>query len=350
MGRRRIGFDELTFLNRQLASMARLNLPFTEGLRALAEEVDARDFRALIREVLAELEEGKPLSAALRKRGDVFSDLYVGIVEAGEESGDLGSALEGLADYSESMLFLRQRVRASLAYPSLACGVALAMIVYLFTGLMPRFGAIFESLDIGLPPLTEFYLGLATGMRNNGLWILLGLVGVVIAILLIRRIAAGARTLRQFALNLPFYGKLLRQVLLLRFCETMKALLRSNVSLVPALDLTARTMGNNVLRRTVEDMAAAAEEGRRISDPLRRNTVFPRTFVWKFALAEEQGTLEATLGEMGEFFEKQLRSVTSRFSSLLEPFLIAIVGIVVGSLVLAVFLPIFNLQAKMVGL
>ena len=133
--RRRIGFDELSFLNRQLASMARLDLPFPEGLRNLSREVDGREFRLLVDEMLADLEEGQSLSDALSRHRGVFSDLYLGIIEAGEESGDLASALEGLANYSESMLFLRQRIRASLAYPMVASLLCVGLVYFLFTSI-----------------------------------------------------------------------------------------------------------------------------------------------------------------------------------------------------------------------
>ena len=346
---RRIGYDELSFLNRQLASMARLDLPFPEGLRSLSEEVDGHEFHSLITVVLADLEEGQSLSDSLGNHPEVFSDLYIGIVRAGEESGDLAGALDSLANYSESMLLLKQRVRAALTYPTVALCITGGLMYFLLSSILPKFQAVFDSLDIELPRMTKFYLSVA--MQLNQHWALvLGIVILgVISLMIMRRIDASARRLRQFSLGLPFYGRLLRQVLLLRFCETLQALLKSNVSLVPALDLTAKTMGDNLARQTVADMCTAAEEGRRVSDVLRRNSIFPRTFVWKFALAEEQGTLVDTLGELSRFLKGELRSITARFSYLLEPFLIAFVGLLVGSMVLSVFLPIFKLQEKLAG-
>ncbi|MHC4469500.1 MAG: type II secretion system F family protein [Planctomycetota bacterium] len=340
----RIGLDELTFFNRQLASMARLDLPFPQGLRALSNEIEGKEFKVLVQKIVSDLEEGLTLSESLTQHGGVFDDLYLGIVRAGEESGDLAGGLEGLANYSESMLFLRQRVRATLAYPTVALILAMGMISFIFSSLVPKFGTIFASLDIQVPPMTRFYLGLAQIINEHAGLLLGGLVAGVVGFIMLRRSGAGRRALRRFALNLPFYGRLLRQVLLLRFCETLQALLRSNISLVPALNLTASTLGDNVLRLTVLDMRAAAEEGRRVSDVLRRNSLFPRTFVWKFSMAEEQGTLENTLGELSRYLEMELKAITARFSSLLEPFLIAIVGVVVGSMVLSVFLPIFRLH------
>jgi len=345
----RLGHDELSFFNRQLASMARLDLPFPEGLRSLAEEVDGHDFHKLVTVVLGDLEEGQSLSDALRSHPAVFSDLYLGIVRAGEESGDLAAALDSLANYSESMLFLKQRVRAALTYPTLAIFITCGLMYFLLTAILPKFQEVFTALDIELPGMTKFYLSLATGLNRHWMVVLGVLLGIVIGVMILRRIDSGARRLRQFSLGLPFYGRLLRQVLLLRFCETLRALLASNVSLVPALDLTARTMGDNLARQTVADMCKAAEEGRRVSDVLRRNSIFPRTFVWKFALAEEQGTLEETLAELTRYLKSELRSITARFSYLLEPFLIALVGLLVGSMVLSVFLPIFSLQKMLAG-
>lgn len=346
---RRVGHDELGFFNRQLASMARLDLPFPEGLRSLSEEVDGHEFHKLITNVLADLEEGQSLSDALGRHPEVFSDLYVGIVRAGEESGDLAAALDSLANYSESMLFLRQRVRAALTYPTVAICVTGGMMYFLLTAIIPKFRDVFASLDIELPGLTRFYLSVATELNRHWMVVLGVLVGIGLGVAILRRLDSGARRLRQFSLGLPFYGRLLRQVLLLRFCETLRALLASNVSLVPALDLTAKTMGDNLARQTVADMCKAAEEGRRVSDVLRRNSIFPKTFVWKFALAEEQGTLEETLAELTRYLQGELRSITARFSYLLEPFLIALVGLLVGSMVLSVFLPIFSLQQKLSG-
>jgi type IV pilus assembly protein PilC len=346
---RRIGFDELTFFNRQLASMARLDLSFPDGLKKLSEEVEGTEFRALVLTVHEDLEEGQSLSDALSRHHDVFSELYLGIVRAGEEGGDLASALEGLANYSESMLFLKQRIRAALTYPTVAIGITGAIMYFLLVGILPKFQDVFASLDIELPKLTKFYLSVATTLNENHLLVLGGLGLAVIAVLVMRRMDTGARKLRQFALGLPFYGRLLRQVLLLRFCETLRALLASNVSLVPALDLTAKTLGDNLAHQTVSDMRVAAEEGRRVSDVLKRNSIFPKTFVWKFALAEEQGTLEKTLGELSRYLREELHSLTARVTYLLEPFLIALVAILVGSMVLSVFLPIFTLQEKLAG-
>jgi len=345
----RIGSDELSFFNRQLASMARLDLPFPDGLRNLSEEVDGHEFHGLVTAVLEDLEEGQSLSEALGRHRKVFSDLYVAIVRAGEESGDLAGALDSLANYSESMLFLKQRVRAALAYPTVALCITGGLMYFLLTSILPRFKDVFTSLDIELPKLTRFYLSVATELNEH--WVVfLGILLITgISVMIMRRIDSSARRLRQFALGLPFYGKLLRQVLLLRFCETLRALLKSNVSLVPALELTAMTMGDNLASRTVTDMRIAAEEGRRVSDVLKRNTIFPRTFVWKFALAEEQGTLEETLGELTRYLKGELRSITARFTYLFEPVLIAVVGLLVGSMVLSVFLPIFKLQSALSG-
>ena len=339
--------DELAFFHRQLASMARLDLPFSPGLRTLAKEVEGTRFRAVIDDVLEDLEEGKRLSDALARRNDVFSDLYLGIVRAGEESGDLASALDGLANYSESMLFLRQRVKAALAYPTVALLITLGLVFFVFSTIIPRFREVYASLDMDLPRITTVYLEAATLMHQHVNQIVGGILALVVAVLVARRFASGARTLTGFSLNLPFYGKLLRQVLLLRFCETLRALLVSRVSLVPALRLTSRTMGENVLRDTVTDMAVAAEEGKRMSDVLGRNSMFPRTFVWKFALAEEQGTLETTLEELTRYIRMEVSSLTTRLSALLEPFLIAVVGLTVGSVVFSVFAPIFDLQRRL---
>ena len=345
--RKSIGFDELSFFNRQLASMARLDLPFAEGLKSLAQEVDGAEFRRMIRGLLEDLEEGHRLSEALEKQDHAFSDLYIGVVRAGEKGGDLAAALEGLANYSESMLYLRQRLRSTMAYPTVALIASLGMIMFIFTALIPRFETIYEAMDIQLPALTRFFIGSAAMVHDNLSLVGGGILCLIALVFILRRVRMGAHALRQFALNLPFYGRLLRQVLLLRFCETLRALLRSNVSLVPALDLTARTLGDNMVRLTVMDMKAAAEEGRRVSDVLRRNSIFPRTFVWKFALAEEQGNLEKTLDELCRHARLELKTVTSRFSTLLEPFLIAIVGILVGGMVISIFLPIFDLQARL---
>ena len=345
----RIGYDELRFFNRQLASMARLDLPLPDGLKTLSEEVESPVFQGLVTEVHGDLSQGLSLSDALARHTDVFSELYLGIVRAGEEAGDLASALEGLANYSESMLFLRHRVRAALAYPIFAIMLTGTITYFMFITLVPKFGDVFASLDIELPGMTKFYLGLTTSLSRNSALVLGVIASLVILVLLMRRYDAAARRLRQFSLSLPFFGRLLRQVLLLRFCETLRALLKSNVSLVPALALTGKTLGDNLARQTVEDMRAAAEEGRRVSDLLKRNSLFPKTFVWKFALAEEQGTLEATLGDLSRYLEEELRSITTRFSALVEPMLIVMMSVLVGSMVISVFLPIFKLQEKLAG-
>lgn len=341
----KISLQDLAFLNRQLASMVNLKMPLAEGFAVLAKECRGENFRALLEEIHNSLKNGKKLSQALAEKPEIFPAPYVALIEAGETSGDLASALESLADYSETSMEFKNSLVNIAFIPVITALTAVGISAFIFTSIFPKFKEIFASLDVELPWLTGFALSLSEFFMQYGQALLLGLLGVlfIMVISFVRR----AMWLDCVLLNLPFMGEALRTVHYTRFCQTLCHLLKQRIPLNTALALTKNIFRSPVFHAAVEDMKKAVENGESMTEQARAAGIFPETMLWKLSFAEKKGDMVQTLQELQRYLLGYYRMLTSRLIYLLAPCLVIVIALFVGSLVLSVFLPIFKLQANL---
>ena len=348
-GKERIAPDEFLFFNRQLASLARLDLPFRDGLLAMAREANTEEFRRVTKAVAAELEQGVALADALKKFPKTFSEFYVTAVRAGEESGNLAGCLEALGRHAHLAYRWRRILVGVLIYPIFLTIFVGLGILFLFTCIIPRFIPIFDALGVPLPMPTRMVMAVACVSQKYLLWIAMDLLAVAVAFYLICRFFRRTFFYSRLMLNLPFIGSLARKSALQLFCQMLLSLLRGGMSLEPALDLVSRAFGRNVFSRAIADMRDAVAEGEGMGEQCKRCGLFPESMAWKLAVMEERGALEEALNDLSDDLTVDVEIATQNFGKIVLPLIVIVFGLIVGTVVLSIFLPIFKIQQVLTG-
>lgn len=344
---KRVKTAELLVFTRQLSTIVSAGLPLLQGLDILAEQTDDPNFRAVVDAVATEVESGETFSDALRKFPKAFPDLYVSMVRSGEAGGDLDGVLLQLADYLEASEDLKRRIKSAMTYPI----VAFSMIVLIASGLIvwvvPQFAEIFGQFGRKLPAPTQALINISAFLRS---WyaipsIVIVSVGIYYAIRLYGATPIGRYNIDGLKLRIPVFGALMRKVAISRFTRTLSTLTRSGVAILQALEIVERTAGNEVYARAIRQAAESVRNGETLADPLARAEVFPAMVTRMIAVGEKTGALEIMLMKISDFYDSEVRATVDQLTSLIEPILIAMMGIVVGSIVVALFMPILQLSS-----
>jgi len=341
---RKLGPADLALITRQLATLLRSRLPLEEALRIVAQQSDRAAQRNLVTAVRSGVAEGMSLADAMRRFPKAFPEYYAATVSAGEQSGRLEVVLERLADYAENASGARQKVLLSLLYPALVTIVAIAVVIGLVTYVVPEVVKVFERMDQELPILTRVLIDLSDFLRDYG-WLLA--VGVVIAIAAFRwayaQPAARKRIQRQF-LRLPLVGRLLRELNVARFARTFGILLGSSVSATEALKVSANVLPNVPIRDSLLAAADRVREGAAIGSSLYNTGYFPPLMLNMIASGEASGQLVEMLDRAADTQERQLLHTVAALVGLMEPLMILLMGGLVLVIVIAIMLPIFNIN------
>lgn len=342
-GSKKIKPEELVIFSRQLATMVNAGIPLVQSLDILSEQMESITFRQIVTTVRSDVEAGSSLSAALEKHPKVFTLLYTNMVKAGETSGMLDEILDRLAGYLEKNGSLQRKVKSAMVYPAVVSLMAIGITLVLLLKVIPTFKEIFSTLGGTLPLPTQILIGLSDTLRKYFLIavIVLGLIAVGLGKLV--QTPQGRAKFDQLKLNLPVFGPLLRKVAVARFSRTLSTLIRSGVPILGALEIVGKTSGNVVIEAAVEKARIGIREGESISAPLAKSKAFPPMVTRMISVGEESGELEKMLTKIADFYEDQVDAAVSGLTSLIEPLIIAFLGIVVGSIVVAMFLPIFKI-------
>lgn len=341
--------EELVVMTRQLATMITSGITLLEAMEILVEQAESPAFAATLRAVADDVRTGSDLSRSLAKHPKVFTDLFVNMVKAGEVSGQIDEILVRLADYMEAAEKLKREIKSAMTYPVISLVLVLGITAFLMVGIVPQFKPIFESLDIELPGLTRFVLAMSDAVRNNGLLTAAGAFAFVAGVVALKRSEKGAYAWDVFMLKVPVFGTLFRKVALARFSRTFSTLIKSGVPILGCLDIVADTAGNRVVARAVTSAKDHVREGHSLSEPLANSPVFPPMVTRMISIGEKSGALEHLLEKIAVFYDEQVSAQVKSLTSLIEPLLIAVMGFFVGTIVLAVFLPIFKIQEKLAG-
>jgi type IV pilus assembly protein PilC len=289
------------------------------------------------------VEGGSTFAAALKQHPKVFTSLYANMVEAGEAGGILDTILNRLAQYMEKAMALKKKVKSAMIYPSTIVTVAVVVVIFLLVFVIPTFKAMFEGFGAALPLPTQIVLELS---RLVQAYFLVGLGVVVAAILGIRwwyGTPSGKINIDRLLLRLPVFGTLIRKVAVAKFTRTLGTLISSGVAILDGLEITARTAGNKVVEMAVLRTRASIAEGKTIAEPLRESGVFPPMVVQMIAVGEQTGALDAMLGKIADFYDEEVDTAVGNLTALLEPMLMVFLGVVIGGVVIAMYLPIFKL-------
>ncbi|MBU1925821.1 MAG: type II secretion system F family protein [Candidatus Omnitrophica bacterium] len=339
---KRVKPEELVIFSRQLATMVNAGIPLVQSLDILSEQMDSLAFRKIVSQVRADVESGASLSAALEKHPKVFSFLYANMIKAGETSGMLDEILERLAGYLEKNDALQRKVKSAMVYPAVVSVMAIGITLVLLLKVIPTFKDIFASLGGTLPAPTQILITISDIARNYFLVAVIAFGAFIFVLQKVVSTPKGKAKFDELKLNMPVFGPLLRKVAVARFSRTLATLIRSGVPILGSLEIVGKTSGNTVIEQAVDKARIGIREGESISTPLARSKAFPPMVTRMIAVGEESGELEKMLSKIADFYETQVDAAVSGLTSMIEPLIIAFLGIVVGSIVIAMFLPIFK--------
>ncbi len=334
---------EMAIFTRQFSTMIDAGLPLVQCLNILAEQSESKTLRSVTGQVARHVEAGSTLADALRRHPRTFDDLFTNLVEVGEAGGILDVVLQRLAAYIEKAAALKRKVKAAMVYPCAIIGVALLVVIFMLTFVIPTFAQMFKDLGADLPLPTKIVMMLSDFVRGYILLIIAGMIGAVMALRSYYRTEGGRATIDALMLKTPVFGTLVRKVAVARFTRTLGTLVQSGVPILDGLRITARTAGNKVVEKAVLQCRAAVTEGKTLADPLRTSGVFPPMVTQMISVGEQTGALDAMLSKIADFYDDEVDTAVSTLTSLLEPIMIVFLGVVVGGLVVAMYLPIFKL-------
>jgi len=338
----RIKVKEVSIFSRQFATMINSGLSLLRSLTILAEQTPNRAFRDVILEVKADVEKGSSLSQALEQHPKVFPRLYSSMVKSGEVGGVLDETLERLALTLEAQVELRSQVKSAMMYPAAVFGLVIFIVIAMLLFVVPMFESMFADFGAELPLPTRMLMSLSVIFTTYWYVAIGGTVGVIYGFKRWIATEGGRSRFDAIKLKMPIFGKLVHKTALARFSHTLAALTRTGVPILMAMDIVAETSGNAVVARAVHSVQASVKEGESIAEPLSDHPVFPPMVVQMMAVGEETGALDTMLEKVGDFFDREVKTMVEGLTSLIEPLLVVILGATVGGMLLALYLPIFN--------
>lgn len=336
--------DKVVF-TRQLATMVNAGVPLGRALNILKDQTASKPFQAIISDVAKQVEGGTSLASAMSSHHEVFSDIFINMVAAGETGGILDEVLERLADQQEKDAQIVGKVRGAMIYPAVITFAALAAFVFLMTVIVPKLGAIFEGMGTELPVYTRVMLGISNGLTKNGIWIAIAAGAIGTLVLRYIKTPNGKQQFDTLLLKLPVFGKIVAKVNLARFARTLGSLVASGIPILEALGATASAIGNSVYKNAITSVAQEVKNGKSISEPLRNITEFPPIVSQMIAVGEETGQLDQILVKLASFYEKEVDTVVEGITSIIEPILIILIGVIVGFVIVSVFGPLSSLSS-----
>lgn len=339
-----IKLDDLVVFTRQLATMIDSGIPLVHALDILSEQVENKDFKEVVMMISRDIEAGISFSDALAKHPKVFTELYVNMTRAGESSGMLDEILDRLATYLEKSAALNRKIKSSLVYPAVVVSMAILITAVLLLKVVPTFKGIFDVLGGQLPFPTRVLIAISDMFRSYFFYT----VGILVLLIIVVRkyinTEKGKYNFDGLKLKLPVLGELFRKIAVAKFSRTFSTLVKSGVSVLSALDIVGKTSGNKVVEGAVISCSRAVRDGESIAKPLLKGKVFPPMVCRMISIGEQTGQLEKMLGKIADFYDEQVDAATSGLTSLIEPLVIAFLGIVVGGIVISLFLPIFKIS------
>jgi type IV pilus assembly protein PilC len=339
---------ELAIFTRQFSVMIDAGLPLVQCLEILAGQQENKFFQKVLVNTRSQVEGGATLSAAMRSSPKVFDALYVNMVEAGETGGILDTILQRLSTYIEKNVKLQRAVKSALVYPVGVLSVAGGVITLLLWKVVPIFATLFAGLGVDLPLPTKIVIALSNFVGSIfGLLILVALGGAIFGIKVWYGTPQGRFILDAIILKLPVLGILMRKIAVARFTRTLGTLISSGVPILEGLDITAKTAGNAVVERALQQVRKSLEEGKSLTEPLRESEVFPGMVTQMIAVGEQTGAMDAMLSKIADFYEEEVDAAVKDLLTALEPIMIVFLGVVVGGVVISMYLPLFTLIGKL---
>ena len=331
---------------RQFATMIGAGLPMVQCLDILSKQMDSQEFCKIIGEIKESVSSGSTLSEAMSKHKKVFDELYVNMVEAGEMGGALDTILVRLANYREKADALTRKVKGALVYPAVVSIVATGVTIAMLTFIVPIFAKMFSNLGAELPAPTQVVLQISEFIQSYFLVMLGVVVAGIVGLRMMLKNEEGRFQFDKFMLKTPIFGDLIRKSAVARFTRTLGTLIQSGVTILDALEITAKTAGNKVLQRAIKKSVVSIAEGDTITNPLKESGVFPPMVIQMIGVGEKTGGLDDMLSKIADFYDEEVDAAVHALTSMIEPMVIVLMGIVIGGILIAMYLPMFDIIGK----
>ncbi len=341
-----ISSKDIAVFTRQFSVMIDAGLPLVQCLDILGQQQENKAFQKVILQVRQDVEAGSSLAEAMRKHPQAFDDLYVNMVAAGEAGGILDTILQRLALYIEKAVKLKTQVRSAMIYPISVITIAILVVYVILWKVIPVFASLFQGLGADLPFLTLAVVAMSNFIGRFWWLIIIVVVAAIFALRQYYQTEAGRKTIDGLLLKAPVLGIILRKIAVARFCRTLGTLLSSGVAILESLDITARTAGNAIIEEAILSVRKAVEEGKTIAEPLARTEQFPPMVCQMISVGEQTGAMDTMLSKIADFYEDEVDAAVDGMMKLIEPLMIFFLGIVIGTIVVAMYLPMFTLISK----
>ncbi len=338
---------DLVLFTRQLATMIEAGISLVQALTALYEQCDPKrqkNLRTVISDVTARVQGGETFHEAIAKHPRVFNRLFVSMVKAGEAGGLLSEILDRLAGFLEASARLRKKVKSAMTYPVIVISIAFLITTFLIVRVVPVFGEIFKDFGASLPAPTQFLIDLSDFLRARWYFMILGMVAAFFGLRTFLRSTRGRQLSDKWKLKLPVFGPLIHKICMSRFARTFAQLIRSGVPILEVLDIVGGTSGNHVVEESIKGVSTDVEKGDNLSVALSKKKIFPPMMLRMVAAGESTGRIDTMLEKMADFWDEEIEALLDALTSLIEPLLIVFLGVIVGGIVIAMFLPIFKLN------
>jgi len=348
-GEKKVGGKEMAIFTRQFATMIDAGLPLVQCLDILGVQQENPSFKKVILKIKEDVESGSTFADALSKHPSVFDSLFVNLVAAGEVGGMLDTILSRLADYIEKAMKLAKKIKGAMVYPSTILAVAVVVTVVLLVYVIPIFAKMFSDFGQALPGPTQFVLALSDFTRKYFLVVIVFIFLLVAAFRWYYRQETGRRNVDRLLLRLPVIGSLLQRIAVARFSRTLGTMVSSGVPILESMDIVAKTAGNKIIEEAIVKARMSISEGKTIAEPLAESKVFPPMVTQMVAVGEATGALDAMLVKIADFYDDEVDAAVEAMTALLEPMLMVFLGVVIGGLVIAMYLPVFKLAGAVGG-
>jgi type IV pilus assembly protein PilC len=342
----RVNQKRVAIFTRQFSVMLDAGLPLVQCLEILGEQQEHRKFNEIISKVRTDVEAGTSLAEAMRRQPAAFDDLYVNMVAAGEAGGILDVILQRLSTYMEKAVKLKSQVKSALIYPVTVIVIAAFVVWVILWKVIPVFAQLFAGLGGDLPFLTKLVVDASHFVGRWSWLMILGIIAVIWALRAYHKTHRGRRVLDSLLLKVPVIGMLLRKIAVARFCRTLATLTSSGVPILDGLEITAKTAGNSIIEDAVMAVRKAVEEGKTLSGPLGETKIFPAMVVQMINVGEQTGALDQMLSKIADFYEDEVDTAVAGLVKLIEPLMIVVLGAIIGTIVTAMYLPLYTILGK----
>lgn len=337
---------DLVIFTRQLSTMIDAGLPLVQCLQILGKQQSNATFKKVLTTIQSDVETGTTLADSMRKHPKVFDSLYSNMIEAGELGGILDTILSRLAGFKEKSMALQKKIKGAMTYPVICLAISILILIVILVFVIPVFVEMFASLDSALPAITQLVVNMSDFVKGNIIYLIILGILVFYGIKKIYSTEKGRFKIDAFVLKAPVVGQLTRKVAVSKFTRTLSTMLQSGVPILDALQVVARTSGNKVVERAVLRVSASIAEGRPIAEPLEESGVFPNMVVQMINVGESVGALDTMLEKIADFYDEEVDQAVENLTAMIEPFMMVFLGGMIGGLVVAMYLPIFQMAGK----